>query len=703
VNPYADTLDHLQDELRRIDLLLQLHFNEVGGGEPDEGFEGMYISDEEVARLLQEGRERRAGVDEALRGRIEDLTTRIRERVAASRRNGVRLRLAILSENFGLSAVERDALLLALAPEVDGKYERIYSYLLDDITETRPTVGLVLGLLSGTERERLGSLSVFAPSGTLREERLVRLTADTEGMPRLTRSVYVDRHVVDFLFGGESYDDAIAEYVRFEPSTAQVSELRLDPETRDRLTDVVAAVTDEPTVYYFHGPTGSGRADAAEAVAAALDVPRLCVDTSAMADEPVEDAFELLQREATLYDAALQFDDVDALVTEETGLDELTHHFDAIDGQVFLTGEQPWTPSRKLAEHGFTTVDVKRPPFSLRKEIWAEYDDQLPDSVDTDELASKFSLTRGQIEDALFAARAHTNGHGLTRDAVYRGCRAQSSGTLEDLARKTDTNYTWDDIVLPGDKKKQLREVEAHVKHRGTVYSQWGFDEKFSLGNGLSVLFTGPSGTGKTMAAEIIASTAGLDLYKIDIASVVSKYIGETEENLGAIFDEAEHSNAILFFDEADALFGQRSEVSNAQDRYANVEVNYLLQRVEEHDGTVILTTNFEQNIDDAFLRRLDVSVTFPRPDEASRLAIWKHIFPEATPVGDIDYEFLSTFDVTGGNIKNIAQTAAFLAADDAGVVEMEHVVMATKLELQKIGKLVNPSDFGRYRDLLAR
>jgi SpoVK/Ycf46/Vps4 family AAA+-type ATPase len=242
--------------------------------------------------------------------------------------------------------------------------------------------------------------------------------------------------------------------------------------------------------------------------------------------------------------------------------------------------------------------------------------------------------------------------------------------------------------------------VADQIRRRSTVYAAWGFEGRFSLGNGTIALFSGPPGTGKTMAAEVIAGDVGLDLYRVDLASVVSKYIGETEKNLARVFDAAEASNAILLFDEADALFGKRSEVSDAHDRYANVEVAYLLQRVEAYDGTVLLTTNHERNVDEAFLRRIHHRIDFPRPDAAVRERIWRAIFPAETPVGDLDYEFLASFAITGGNIKNVALRAAFLAAADS-CVEMPHVVRAVRRELQKEGTLIDPAEFGPYRELL--
>jgi SpoVK/Ycf46/Vps4 family AAA+-type ATPase len=270
------------------------------------------------------------------------------------------------------------------------------------------------------------------------------------------------------------------------------------------------------------------------------------------------------------------------------------------------------------------------------------------------------------------------------------------------LAQKITPKYTWKDIVLPEDVLQQLYAICDQVKYRHMVYGEWGFDQKLSLGKGLNALFSGPSGTGKTMAAEIIANELQLDLYKIDLSTVVSKYIGETEKNLSRIFHEAESSNAILFFDEADALFGKRSPVKDAHDRYANIEISYLLQKMEQYEGISILATNLKQNIDEAFLRRLHHIVEFPFPDENYRYQIWKNIFPKATPISqEMDFQFLSTrLKLTGGNIRNIALNAAFLAAGNSGAVNIEHIIQATKQEYQKIGRPYVRLDFGKYAEL---
>ena len=282
-------------------------------------------------------------------------------------------------------------------------------------------------------------------------------------------------------------------------------------------------------------------------------------------------------------------------------------------------------------------------------------------------------------------------------------CRNESREVLNSMARKINPKYSWEDIILPVDLFQQLKEIYGCVQQYHRVYSDWGFDRKLSLGKGLHVLFSGPSGTGKTMAAEILAHELMLDLYKIDLSNVVSKYIGETEKNLDRIFREGQTSNAILFFDEADAIFGKRSEVKDAHDRYANIEISYLLQKMDEYDGMVILATNFRKNIDEAFSRRMHFALEFPVPDEPDRNRIWHSIFPLETPLDStIDFNFMAKqFRITGGNIKNIALGAAFLAAQNGNVIDMLNIIRATKREYQKIGKLCTEDEFAQYMDLV--
>jgi SpoVK/Ycf46/Vps4 family AAA+-type ATPase len=358
------------------------------------------------------------------------------------------------------------------------------------------------------------------------------------------------------------------------------------------------------------------------------------------------------------------------------------------------------------SEKGLFHIEIPVPDYGMRKQIWAQYLSGKLREEEVSALANTFKFSAGQIKDAIASAEnlaVLQAREDITVEDLYEGCRAQSNKKLSALAKRIEPKYTWDDLILPEDKKEQLKEVKNYIKNKGVVYHDWGFDTKLSLGKGLNVLFHGASGTGKTMAAEVIASALGLDLYKIDLSLVVSKYIGETEKNLNRIFKEAEQSNAILFFDEADALFGKRSEVRDSHDRYANIEISYLLQKMEENEGIVIMATNLSQNIDDAFQRRMHFSVEFPFPEVEYRYKIWQSLFPKDAPVSeDIDFEFLAKrFKLAGGNIKNIIVNAAFLAAEDSEVIGMAHVIKGAKREFQKIGKVCSQSEFGKYYEVL--
>jgi SpoVK/Ycf46/Vps4 family AAA+-type ATPase len=279
-------------------------------------------------------------------------------------------------------------------------------------------------------------------------------------------------------------------------------------------------------------------------------------------------------------------------------------------------------------------------------------------------------------------------------DAVlWHVCRNACRSGLDDLAQRVETVASWEDLILPAPQKSTLRQIVAHAKHRLKVYQDWGFAAKSTRGLGIAALFAGESGTGKTMAAEVLANQLHLDLYRIDLSSVVSKYIGETEKNLRRVFDSAEDSGAILFFDEADALFGKRSEVKDSHDRYANIEVSYLLQRMEAYRGVAILTTNMKSALDNAFQRRLRFVVVFPFPDAMQREAIWRGVFPTATPIDGIDYAKLANVHVAGGNIRNIAINAAFLAAEEGEPVRMAHLLEAAHSEAANRGRPLSDAE----------
>ena len=350
------------------------------------------------------------------------------------------------------------------------------------------------------------------------------------------------------------------------------------------------------------------------------------------------------------------------------------------------------------------------PDYTRRRQVWdtAVSHGRGLTASEVDALADRFVLTPGQIESAVAIAATQCwvrdgSPFSLNLESLTEAARAQSSQSLGNLAVKVSTGHAWEDLVLPTATRKRVREITAAITSRHVVYSQWGFEQRIASGRGLKVLFAGSSGTGKTMTASVMAKEGGLDLYKIDLAGVVSKYIGETEKNLERIFLAAHSSNAILFFDEADALFGKRSEVKDAHDRYANIEVAYLLQRMEEHDGVVILATNLSKNIDEAFSRRMHYVVEFPIPDETHRERLWRGMFPPEAPLGkDIDFSFLAKqFSIAGGDIRNVALDAAFLAAQDGRVITMKQLIIAMARQLMKQGRLPSSTEFKQYHVLL--
>jgi AAA+ superfamily predicted ATPase len=462
--------------------------------------------------------------------------------------------------------------------------------------------------------------------------------------------------------------------------------------------------SEQRTIFYFYGPDGTGKRDLAEATATELGKPLLTCDTEKLLDGvvPFEESTWILGREALLQSAVLCMENVEVLQTEAGKQPrQITSLLDAVQTfspATFLFGEKRWKPERLLTGTTFIEIGFPIPPTHVRKHLWFSNlngDHRIAGDPELGALASKFRLTSGQIREAVVTARglarwSESGDSGISLTDLHSACRLYSQQDLGTLARKIDPLYRWSDIVLPEDSLTQLHEMCGRVGQRQRVLSEWGFGSKLSLGTGISALFVGASGTGKTMAAEIIANELELDLYKIDLSGAVSKYIGETEKNLERIFTAAENANAILFFDEADALFGKRSEVRDSHDRYANIEVAYLLQRIEQYEGVAILSTNLRQNIDDAFLRRLQFIVDFPFPDEFHRKLIWQTLFSAEAPCAEeIDFDFLARlFRIAGGNIRNVVLGAAYLAASDDAQIGMSHFLQAARREYQKLGKV---------------
>jgi SpoVK/Ycf46/Vps4 family AAA+-type ATPase len=459
----------------------------------------------------------------------------------------------------------------------------------------------------------------------------------------------------------------------------------------------------------FCGPSGSGKKSAAEAVCKETGINLLIVNSKSLLEGKLTDTVDLIMREALLQNSAMYIQAFDLLSEDKESknfLEFLLQALRTFPGMIFVAGKEPMEFDKGFINNGFVPFSFPLPAYPVRKQLWESClkDQKLAEEVDLDALVTKFRFSGGQIMDSartacIFAGSKNPASPILSMEDLYKGCKLQSNQKLNSFALKSNPRYSLEDLVLPKDTLEHLKEVSGFIKYKGKVHFDWGFEKKLSLGKGLNVLFSGPPGTGKTMAAEVLANEAKLDLYKIDLSIVVSKYIGDTEKNLKTIFEEAETSNCILFFDEADALFGKRSEVKDAHDRYANIETGYLLQKMEEYEGVVILATNLSKNIDGAFLRRMRYVIDFPFPDKEQRKEIWKGIFPYEAPLArEVDYEFVSEkLNLSGGNIKNIALTAAFYAAEDSCEIGMSQIIRAARREYIKMGKPFLKEDFEPY------
>ncbi|MCW5853263.1 MAG: AAA family ATPase, partial [Anaerolineae bacterium] len=621
-------MEHTLAQLARLDLLIRravVRLRQGQASRADDEFRGLYVSDDEVDALLDGSRspldlwgpaeagEETTPLEAALRA-AENCLAQVEAELDAA---DVVPPLDQLARLFRLSDFERDVLVVCLAAEFDLKYERLYGYLQDDVTKKRPTVDLTLRLLCPSAEARLAARRCFEPDAPLMRWELVTLH-DDPGARRpvlLGRYLKLDERIAGFLLGSNTPDARLAPFTAPAPPPGASP---LPPDIQTRVAQWAAAWDetwpDVAPVLLLHGRYGTGRRHMARELADRLRRPLLLLSALDLltSELPLAQGLKLAEREARLTGALLGWTDTDTLLHPETAADPDHRAFvqSLARGRMptLLLAEKAWEPARDLARRPFLRLELSEPSYAQRQQLWVDSLNGHAARLTPDDLSAltgRFRLTPGQMSDAL--ARAQTlawardprHGH-VTLADIDAACRSQAQHRLSALARKLTPHYTWDDIVLPRPQLATLRLMCAMVRHRPLVYDDWGFDRKLAMGKGVVSLFAGPSGTGKTLAAEIMARDLGLDLYQIDLSSVVSKYIGETEKNLDRIFRAAEYANAVLFFDEADALFGKRSEVRDSHDRYANLEISYLLQRMEAYEGLAILATNLRQHLDEA-------------------------------------------------------------------------------------------------------
>lgn len=712
------TREYLQGELQRLDLLLHreiLRLRAIYQLSLDE-FRGLYVSDQQVDNLLRENRQEPEIIDPA------ELT----ERAELLHRSNLELLdedspWSILQAKFDLSPLEMGVVLLALSIETHPKYETLFAYLNNDVTRKWPTCDLALRLFAPGDEQRPQLRKLLLPQSRLFSSGVLRPIPATH-----------DRSA--WLSGGFSISPEVHRFLmRFPPNLGKINEFlaRVQPhrdwdrvpvslhlrEQLERVPEILGKDCDcgAPPLIVFIGQYGMGAEQVTEALCTRLKKQLLyfALEKARTSEDPLRKIMQGLLMEQRLEGTAIYVNECGVLFGAEGHPTAEAHTLIAAlaeaSGPVLLAFDSHTRWRELLQGRRKLVFALEEPDFEERRHLWKLLGQNLVADTVADDLANRFVLSPGQIQDAIVMAkdqhylREGRNGS-LTADDLLEAARSQSDQNLGKLAARVRGAHTWKDLVLPSATLKQIKEISAAIRFRHHVYSSWGFDQRLVSGKGLKVLFSGAAGTGKTMTAGIIARDLGLDLYKIDLSGIVSKFIGETEKNLDRIFRASQSGNAILFFDEADALFGKRSEVKDAHDRYANIEVAYLLQKMEDHDGVVILATNLSKNLDDAFSRRMHYVVEFPVPNAVHREQLWRGMFPPQAPVADdVDFKFLSEqFPLPGGDIRNVVLSAAFLAAQDGTAIRMRHLVPALGRLMVKKGKVPSATEFKQYHSWLS-
>jgi hypothetical protein len=658
---------------------------------PDDPFRGLYLSEEHVDHLLANGSVSRV-LDWEDRPRLSTLE----KEAEALEEAGTEIRLRDLSRRAALPELDVDIVLIALAPDLDARFERLYGYLNDDVTRRRATTGLALELagMSTWSAEARARLSADAP---LIIDGLILV--EEPDRPFLSRTLRVPDRVAGHLLGDDLPDASISDLLR-EPPAVPPNQLSAS------LTSVLG---DRVDLLYIRERAGSSAAALATSALAGAGMASVVVDLEHLtAADDVPAVAKLVRREALLKGAGLVVGPIDPLLERGASAIRSLSAWPAGcqgAGPMVLYGRAGWEPAWSARVP--LIVESQADSRSDRVEHWeVNLGSSAPDGLAGSDVTTQFRLSVDQVYRAAQAARlqASLEGQSVSFEHLRRGARAENGAGLERLARRIAPDVSWDDLVLSPSTAEALRDLAGRARCRDQVLDEWGMRPGGGRGRGITVLFAGDSGTGKTMSAEVVAGDLGLDLYTVNLATVVDKYVGETEKNLERIFTEADGVNAVLLFDEADALFGKRSEVKDANDRYANIEVAYLLQRMETFDGIAILATNLRANVDEAFARRLDLIVDFPTPDVEQRLALWDRcLAPEVPREPDLDVEFCArAFELSGGNIRSIAVTAAYLAADGNRAVTMVDMIRAIQQEYRKLGRLIVAGEFGPYYSLIS-
>jgi SpoVK/Ycf46/Vps4 family AAA+-type ATPase len=637
--------------------------------------------------------------------------------------------LELLRRRFDLDDFEENVVLLVLAPQIDNRFSEHIARLKRNVVRTQIDIGLALSLFAPSTSDRILQRTKFGPSGRLRAQHLLTLDqrSSREGQ-LLDVALALPPRIQSMLLGLGEQDPCIEGFSRLIWPSIPIENVVLPQKAVSQVRSLVGQLEryrakrkewgrpeldagGNALILLFAGPPGTGKTMLAHALAHEQSVPLLLVDANQLASSrDLESQLGTILREARLQNAILLFDDCELLfgsrLQGNRDLPMLLAALDNFDGIAILATNLPLSLDPALDRRVTLQLDFELPPPRSRERIWRLMlppQTPLAEDVDIPILAEKYEFAGAHIRNCVAVsinrALARPGEPLLTQADLEEAARSQVRHRLKQLADRSTNQLTLEDLIVPKDIGERLRAIIAAVRNRRIIFDEWGFGEKLSTGKGLCSLFRGDSGTGKTLAAEIIANELTMPLYRVRIPSIVSKYVGETEKNLEKCFREAGLAGALLLFDEADSIFSKRTEVNNSNDRYSNMETNLLLQEVERFEGIVILTTNLDAAIDDAFERRLNHKIDFPFPDAHARARIWKHLIPAQAPVErPINYNYLGEdFELSGGCIKNAVIRAAYTAAERKLPISMDLLERAAEQEYRELGKLMpmrrNPWD----------
>lgn len=719
---YRDAREHLDDAFGLVHGLVErqivAHWELGILPRIKDEFSGTFVSDSEIDALMkggrppsEAGREKLAALDQALVTRAQA----IEDRLDASRAAGQIMPFDRLRRAFGLTATEQRVLWVLLTLEVDAHVRSLMRYLVNEANRVHADIGLLQLLVYSGPNTRYGLIRETTEDAPLFHYRLVEYIGtrrQVEDAPLLNKPVRVNRRVLELVHGIVRLDREVAPLAELLPTPPSWDRMIGVDAHKHRLLELLRPALDAPAAtgqdarpvpaVVLVGTSGVGRKSLVYGAARALECAALRVECARLPTDTdtLERIARALLREAILFRAVPVLEDVHLLAADPgAGRIDRMSTFDRVAltpfaGPVAATCAR--TDARPVAiARGMVMIDISVPSEADRSHLWQRaLGPQI--ALDPAHAAARYPIAGGIIAQAAQSAKAlaasRGDGSPVTDRDVHAGVRTTLDVKLATLGLRITWRQTWSDLVLPEDSLEEIHEFIARVKHKKRVYDDWGFADKVAKGLGLSALFSGPPGTGKTMVAGLIADELALDLYQIDLSRIVSKYVGETEKNLSNLFDAAEAGHAILLFDEADSLFAKRTEVKSSVDRYANLEVNYLLQRMEAFQGITILTTNMDAAIDDAFRRRISFRVNFPFPEPEERERLWQSMLPEKVDIaGDIDFDHLSDkYEFSGGYIRNAVLRAAFLAANEDSAVTMSHLVRAANLEYAAMGKVIS-------------